>query len=459
MSEINKNNLEEFFSNSMEHFDSTPSDLVWEGISDRLDDDDQKPIFWWRRYLWMALPIIGVGLIAIYFASTKHDAPHLIEQPISQHVTNQNESNNQNYKPEDNKLTKDQNENIALYNSKTSSQNLSTDQRTSDNFSSVLKSTNHNKLQPQINNIEQQLLVDQTTPTRNKVKLETNNLGSLNNDLFKNNFPVDTVIQQYPEQITNSLITNSTVDEKGTKEVIDKSKQKETFAYSKLELPSNLEHHRILNAPSIVIIKNENNTSKYRLGITGRFANTFVSDNNMFNGNESYGMRQEYYITNKLAITNAIHFNIQHYDIEPGTQSIEPVIVKRYTSRSFDDTGGVQKIESNSEYLDFSLGLKYDLKKRFFGFNTFINPSFVGQIYSPQTFSFLDLEGNLRIRENKRVVMYLGSANMNFGIEKRLNKHMYLQVSIWGENSFIPIGLQREKIKTLGISTSLLFGN
>ena len=460
MSEINKNNLEEFFSNSMEQFSEVPSNFVWEGISDRLDEDERRPIFWWRKFLMMVIPFITITLVAIYFIGDNNDQTKKSRQLLTQNISNAKEASMQNFQVEDANNTKTDKDDKSATSTKLTLTNLNS---TSPAATNLLTAHNEKQNQKTTNtNIEssKNQIADNYLNPRNEFYLDheklTTKANEPNNDLGSSSHMA--VERNSNHRKTNSVDTES-IQTTINKEIsISQSSEVKNLNFPTLIANSVLNHNRSIEVPPIIII-NDEHKSKYRIGINGRFANTFVSDNNMFNGNESYGIRQEYNLTDKLAITNAIHFNIQHYDIEPKSDPIKPVIVQRYTSRSFDDSGGVQKIESNSEYVDFSLGLKYGLEQRILGFNAFVNPSFVGQVYLPQTFSFLDFESNLRYRENKRIVMYLGSANINFGIEKELNKHLHLQVSIWGEQSFIPIGLQREKIKTLGISTSLLFGN
>lgn len=459
MSEINKNKLDQFFSDSMEHFNDVPSDNVWEGISDRLDEDDDRPVFWWRKGLLMVLPLLVIGLIGAYYFTSNRPGSKKYEKSIVSIEQKPNSSPSekdqiQDFNPSE---IQNQNENEAQ---------LITDQSTSTkkelskpdvpSESKIVKPQNNKAYTPSQRTISYPSSVAvEDTESESSIS-QARSIAAI--PVFdQSNINADKTIEHKTPTVENKASKGSTTDQ--TK--IDALKSLESLNH-KLDFPElarsfALDHERNLNAPPIIITK-EDHFSKYRIGLSGRFANTFVSDNNMFNGNESYGLRQEYYLSDRLSITNAIHFNIQHYDIKPTSTAIEPVVVLRYTSRSFDDSGGVQKIESNSEYLDFSLGLKYKLGARLFGFSTFVNPAFVGQIYSPQTFNFLDLQGNMQVRHNKNIVMYLGSANLNLGIERQLNKNLHLQVSIWGEQSFIPIGLQREKIKTIGISTSLLFG-
>lgn len=460
MSEINKNDLEKFFSNSMEQFNDSPTDLVWEGISDRLDEDDTRPFFWWRRYPLMVLPILVIGALALYSLINKNEIPGSSDQSKSQNIQVEETKDpiKQNYEFANDhiqevptKNVKSKEDNPKLLNSKSIVLNPSS------STSSIVE-VQDLESNSQFNSI-------QYSEQRSNKPI-VNEYDSRHEDQFRKGtliLPVniprasDNVYQEQKPQDINNNSSNYSLTEKN-KQVVTQEKVNQLISFPKLDGLIQLDHDRKLVSPPIIKIEKEH-FSKYRVGFNGRFANTFVSDNNMFNGNESYGLRQEYYFTNRLAITNAVHFNIQHYDIESSSTIIEPVVVQRYTSRSFDDSGGLQKIESNSEYIDLSIGLKYDPGKRLFGFKTFINPSFVGQVYMPQTFKFLDLRGDLRVRENKSIVMYLGSANLNIGIEKQLNKRMYLQISLWGEHSFIPIGLQREKIQTIGVSTSLLFGN
>lgn len=460
MSELDKNKMEEFFSNSMEHFNESPSDLVWEGISDRLDEEDHKPIFWWRRYPLMVLPILVIGSLTIYYFIGRTETPRTSDHAITEIIQEKEttEPIKQNYEKENDQLSSGQVEHKES--NSTNSNQIDTEATKSNTGLSESPATKDQKdlgRNPLPNsNQNPQPAINRTKSNQdNSIIEDQKNNGSLNQNIYSPNSIENQ--KQNPKDTQSDLNNYSLIQENKQIAKTGKDKAIQLISFPELVGFKELIHKRELGSPAIVIVEDKH-TANYRIGISGRFANTFVSDNQMFNGNESYGIRQEYDLNNRLAITNAIHFNIQHYDIEPATNTIEPVIVQRYTSRSFDDSGGVQKIESNSEYFDFSLGLKYGLGRRIFGFSPFINPSFVGQIYMPQTFKFIDSRGGLKVRENKRIVMYLGSANLNFGIEKQLNDHLRFQITMWGEHSFIPIGLQREKITTLGISTSLLFG-
>jgi len=459
MSEINKNNLEEFFSNSMEQFNDSPSDRVWEGISDRLDEEDRRPVLWWRHYPLMVLPIMVIGALALYSLINRNENQKIIDNPIAQkaQVKETIDPIKQNYEIVSDQMQEVVSENVKIketdpdkLNSKTITLNPTSSRSSNARVQELETNSQYNSYQ--YSEQRSNKPIADVNDLQNEQQI--NNV-SLNNSI---NDPRSSDNEDQEQKLINEKNnSNSYPLEIENKQDATQKQVNQLFSFPILDGLIEIEHDRKLVSPPIVKIEKDH-WSKYRVGLSGRFANTFVSDNKMFNGNESYGLRQEYYITKSLAITNAIHFNIQHYDIESSATTIEPVVVQRYTSRSFDDSGGLQKIESNSEYVDLSLGLKYELGRRLFGFKTFINPSFVGQVYMPQTFKFLDLRGDLRVRENKSIVMYLGSANLNIGVEKQLNKHIYFQVSLWGEHSFIPIGLQREKIQTIGISTSLLFG-
>lgn len=72
MNESNKN-LESFLKKSYEGFDQEPSDMVWKGLEERMDEDKdnrRRPFWWiWLRNSLGVLAIIGISALAYYFTT------------------------------------------------------------------------------------------------------------------------------------------------------------------------------------------------------------------------------------------------------------------------------------------------------------------------------------------------------------------------------------------------------
>jgi len=476
------NNLEEFLNNSMDHFDDVPSNNVWDSVEQKLDgemeEEKNKPFFFGWKFI-SSLIVIGILVASISVFQIKNNQEiKTIQDQLSQ-LENKNHINPNSEEKELSTLstqvelksleedelkanTKEQEPIKSPHTTQTTDQIISYNNSKNEYPSSKNKSKFNKTLSTFKNNID----------TKNNIPniFERSNAPLSIEDDLSNSESLTQVVKTAPERKNNNIIssksTNTLKKNKTDRNSIpsDLSNRKNQTVIESLNsklyfLPNNENQINLLNLSEPIIVNRPDShfSSRYRIGLNARFANTFIKHNTDFNGTESYGIRHEYLLNDRWALTNSINFNIQHYDIIGESGIVEKAVVREYTNRDFNDIS-IREIDVNAEYIDIPLGLKWNFKETRRGWNYFINPSAVWQIYLPQMFSFTQTDQNVIVRNDSRIIASLGSASIDVGIEKRIGNHFYFQCSLWGEYSFIPLGTQQDKIKLVGVRTSLLFG-
>ncbi len=457
MEERKDNNMEDFFRNSMEQFDDTPSDTVWSGIEDRLVKSDEKNRFifkmWFFRGMFF-LCLIGAAMTYFYFLE---DVSQIDEfQKLSNEKVHDKRSKNQKREEDEKRLSFDETKSVELVSNK---------EKVEIDRSNKYLNTKHS-----VQDISQKRNNDVASINYNKV------------DKINIDEPVFNVSSESSASMISDSRSNKMNHTSRQEEVFNTNRTDAVYPQQeaildtqylkikKLNSLANVGFMPLLSFSSTVKNINSNRLTffsntrskrshfgNYKLGISGRFFQTFVSDfDGVFNASESFGIRHELALSKKVWLTNAIYYNIQHYDVMPMNGPVNHDVLARYTAKDFQTE--IVTIESKSEYFDFPLGLKWSFNKKDSGWSMFINPSINWQLYLPQNFKFIQADDVVIERNDQRMFAYLGSTAMRWGIEKKMSNSMFFQLDLWGEYSFIPIGIQEEKLKMLGISGSILFG-
>lgn len=456
MEDNKNNNIEAFFKKSMEAFNDEPSPEVWTALNARLDEESpSRFLLFFKKYMVWLVPALLIP--SIYFISISDKVT--LENPLSQIEESADIKKEKELKQTEipqtelsiaNLNNKDIIEN-ALKNSNTTEQTNANEENIGINanaFNSEIKS-------------EVSRPVIRKAPIKNNNQLDSPLIPTLNNsevEKSKNaNYGLGQNMQtDFPEPTDSKFEPKENGVSKKLNSLLSIQNLKQG---SILHLLSN--DRAIPSAGTFatdpIIINSNSMRGVYIAGLSVKFFNTFVKYSSGFNGSEGYGIRQEYKIGKSFALTNSIHFNVQHYDINVNSSPLDESIVGMYTRRSLDDLS-VTSIESNSEFVDFSLGLKWMASSPEGRTRLFINPSLVWQLYMPQDFIFTQQNNSQLYRMDSRLILYLGSGRLNVGLEKALNKNVIVQLSLFGEASLRPIGIQNEKFKLLGIQSSILFG-
>lgn len=466
------NNLEDFLNSSMERFDDVPSSQVWDKIDKRLVEDKKKPNFiTWKFLLPIFLITVSVLSISLFLFKNNNEI-NIIQDQLSQ-IENQNIESLEKKTPV---VAIENNDDIQLNN--TISQNTSNTKTPIENNG---KNTIEEKVSPldtqeKRANVSNSSSSQKRTPTVEKkiFNNKSKEKQTQNSSSFSKIIPASIDYTNFSNTTPNPPITFVEKPNSSTplikKNIVENNPFNPLFKIASPQIISPLEVKDYLlfisqrdignlafTEPIMASKSDHSLFHHYRFGLNARFANTFIKHNTDFNGTESYGFRHEYILNPKWAITNSINFNVQHYDITTSSGILEKAVVREYTDRDFNDIG-VTEIDVNSEYIDIPLGIKWNYKVSPTGWSYFLNPSAVWQVYLPQMFSFIQTDNNVIVRNDSRIVASLGSANLGLGMEKKIGDHLYFQCSLWGEYSFIPLGTQKDKIKLIGVRTSLLFG-
>ena len=224
---------------------------------------------------------------------------------------------------------------------------------------------------------------------------------------------------------------------------------------SNLNTRSKTELAKISTLPNQELETQEAN-SKLKFGLHFRYFNTLVRDSKLVNPGIGRGIRAEYALSPKWAITGDLLYNDQAYTIESTQGNIPTENLKKYPGGLNEDSN-VQNINTRTKYFDFNLGLKYTPNYNSTRLNFFINPSVVWQIYLPQEYQYsLSQQANIQYTQ-KSYTGYFGSAHLGLGFEKAFGKNRIFQINLWGEQSFIALGYEKQYVSMFGIGTALLF--
>ncbi len=427
------NNMEEFFKRSMERFDELPSDDVWTNISDRIAMEAKwyDPIV---AHLRTILPfLLAVLLIATNTVYSKHKNKVITNQLTTAQSKIQNlEKENLEYK---NEIDEIKNEFLTVIQEK----NKKVEQL-NDNLRNQkqLHQSSYYTLR-----ISQQKLIDHQKRT----------IESLQQDLVSVNAEFLRLHNKYfIKELSSSQIENISICHNakylpgvGLFRILHNSDQnlntRHTTAMEKFS--HNIETHQLKKH------------QRLKLGIHLRYFNTLVKDSKLVNPGIGRGIRAEYKINQKWALTSDFLYNGQSYTIESTQGSIPTDNLKRYPG-GVEENSNVQNINTRKKYFDFNLGIKYTPNYTSGKLNFFINPSIVWQLYLPQEFQYnLSQQSDIHYTQ-KSVTGYFGSAHMGFGFEKEFAKNRILQINLWGEQSFVPLGYEKQFVTMFGLGTTIL---
>lgn len=439
--EDNNNNMEEFFKRSLEQFDEVPSNDVWTNISDRLTIEAK----WYD-------PILTVLKSAIPFliAFLMIGAYHLyIQNKVGDYKTDLSEAQNTI-------------EQLQIENKNYSNQANEIDQLKSDFLSNI----NDKKL------ALEKLTKENNSLSRNYNLLLANNKRNnfTDNSLRLENLRKEIISLEKMLELKETEVL-ALRSEQNLEKVSPSKKTTEGFSSQFKYLPrvrSNkiLNHHHLLsvNKPNTVTPATPNETedmlnqkyARFKIGLKARYFNTLVKNSNLINPGFSQGIRAEYMFGQKWAVTSDILYNQRSYTIAATQGAFTAQSLKKYPG-GVEDKTNVNNISSRARYFDASIGIKYIPNFGNNKSNFFINPSVVCHVYLPQDYQFgLTQESDIFYTERTYLASF-GSGNLNVGFEKKINPRLHFQVSLWGEQSFIPLGYEREYISMFGASTSILF--
>ena len=439
------NKLEEFFNQSLNQFDDSPSDAVWEGLQQRLDSERTFIEVWTaaiRKYFPYLLLLLMLG---------------------GYHFFAQNKIN---------KLSKNlatiQSENLLLDTKLQDCSSRETELLTDLKIQSDELLNSSTKIAVLTENYEAQLNKKGKTHQHTFNRPIQNNLEP---SIFRENDPEHN--EYITELLKSKLAARTEVIKrnKGTAEAknkIDPSDKIKSSTIAPTLLPILAKRPALLNPPIGRYFSNgikrgiriqgqeESEKSKFRIGYNYRVYHTLTGTGKHFNYGDTHGLRMELIFRNKLALTGGINFNDQHYKVSNAGNAIPISDLLKYPGGSgFGNQ--VTEVKAKGHYLGFPLGLKWQLKNFKNQSNVFINPAFVWQIYFPQEFEYTLNDNSDFTRKTRQIFGYFGSGNIQVGYEKLIKNNLVWQLSVWGEKSFAPLGIEDQSITMLGLSTAVLF--
>ncbi len=441
--EEKNNNMEEFFQRSLEQFNEVPSNQVWDKIDERLDGEQKwyKNVFpWFRTLLPLFLAIILLGCYHV-FSSNKINTSNkylLSAQETIQKLEKENQRLSF--------LAKENNEKINTY-----TQQIQ------------FNETQYNSLLDQYSSLK---VTDQKSEKLFKSdthfgKAAFEDLLSLNEDLTNelSSLKAQMNVLQSENRPANKILSNTRLNaiDKNYNFLIPKNA---TYYYpvkdiilinSLKDIEGNMDDDFLVEEPDQI-----SNNRKFRFGFKARYFNTLVKSSELINPGFSWGLRAEYQLRNKWFLTSDLHYNDQVYRIDPGAGGFSQESLKKYPL-GIDDTNSVKDISTRTKYFDYKLGIKYLINPAENKFNFYVNPSIVWQLYLPQEYTYGLARANDIFHTQREYTGYLGSGNLSLGIERNLNNRMLFQLNLWGEQSFIELGYDKQYVTMFGIGSSILF--
>ncbi len=452
--EDNNKQLEQFFKQSMDRFNESPDDLVWDNISDRLDQDIPWYLLLWNKsktWLPLFLAILLVAGSWMYQSSegpessieqqTKINTTLLTENSQLKAQQQLNDNNIEHYKKQIASLNSELStlkkaaKQTADHKSQTSSNNQNTEQ-----LLSTLEQENSNLMRRNLQLEDELLNIKKAIADCNAERSFL--LANVAESLKEEKEATETVsdIETEPEKLTllGYFPWKKTLDKAFTLEIDDPLKN--------------------MNFQATKRAKSDKKPNRYRLGASARFFNTYVQNSRQVNPGRSWGLKQEYRVSKRFSLTHMLHYNEQEYTINNNDAPLSEDVLERFPGGLDRENSVVSQVDARSKYIDTNLGIKWNLTPNKKDFNWYINPSAVWQLYLPQEFQFTISQADDIIVTENRYVGSLGSANIEFGTEKKLSNGLRLVLNAYYEQSFIPVGFDHQYVSIAGLGTKLMFG-
>lgn len=442
--EEKNNNMEEFFQRSLEQFDEVPSSQVWEKIDVRLDEDQKwySSLFaWFKTLIPLLLALLIIGAYHLYSSNKINSSDnHLLS---AQQTIQKLEKENQ-------KLSILINQNNERINSYSVQLQLNEKQYNSLNDQFVNLNTSFRNNQKKLNTVSQ----TENSTYRDLLLMyhnQSKELHALHSKISIESTSVNSSSQK------KSIVARPPVLNKSDSYLIPKISSY-FYPIKDILIIKTLEGLNKNKGEALADDEAETNSKvrKFRFGVNARYFNTLVKSSNLVNPGFSWGLRAEYKLGNKWFITSDLHYNDQVYIVDPGPGGFSQESLKKYPL-GIDNGNSVKNISTRSKYFDYNLGIKYLINPAKNKFNFYVNPSIVWQLYLPQEYTYGLAQANDLFHTQREYTGYLGSGNLRLGIERNLNERMLFQLNLWGEQSFIELGYDKQFVTMVGVGSSILF--
>jgi len=416
------NNIEEFFNNSLEGFNESPSENVWKEISGRLI----SPTPLWKRLLWpfiTALLLLTIGCITIYTYSLRQQLNQSNQDFAAQSLV------------------------IAIQSEKIREFEAST----------VNLQIENAAMNREINTILTKSKTSKSTHKNWNSPLSIRHLSTINafdKIEIAPNFQADrkVYLQNFIGNRTKSSNQSSAEYSATTKTESADLSPIQDLAFSSLiktqdGSAESLTRHKGLNYTLPILPFGNPNTltnsrPKFKYGITASLVGTKTDVTSSLSAGFNAGLALEMRLYRKLWLTSGIRYNRNTYMMEFIGQN--PIEEKNFpTPRSLDFT--YDRVDVQNSFFDFPFGINLNLdvsKKN----SLFINPGISWQFYLPQKYTYNTTNNGQFDYSENRYFMYFGSAFLNAGFERRLSGNRSLQLSLWAEKGISQYGIENRQI-------------
>jgi len=493
MNEMDKK-MEEFFQKSMEDFNDAPSDIVWDQLSDQLDNEETVFTKVWKR----VRTVLPIALLLLSFGALSLGSYTTIRALKNNNNLLQSENIGLNEKHaillNTNQALKNKNETLITDFDRQKEQLLEIQEKIKKSQGAMNYSFDKDDNMMERLQLAEALNLSyesQLTACANGVTASNESLAMVQNEmalLRKENERLVMIGQGVDGQGIDKgpdggLVGNSGDGgkESGSSQeprVVMDIEEEEDRGGVGLKVKDLLTGEKVDEALSTVLDEKAelekkvseltealagklNNASlkswQYRYGFTGRAYNAFVPGGRNLHLSSSYGLRHELTFKEKWSLTHSIEFNEQEYSVKTDSGALPRSILEQYP----DSPGAyadVRSVKSRATYFDTQLGIKYQKPSKKGNTIYFVNPSVVWQLYLPQEFNYELIQAQDLLVERRDYVGYLGSVNLQFGIERSLNEKTHFQMALFAEKSLVDLGFDNQNLTLVGLRSSILFG-
>jgi len=447
-------NIEQFFNKSLEQFKDAPSDRVWENLSHQLGD--APPTFFQRFKNWM---LAGTLLALIAFSiwgyfTLSHKIQLLTDQTIVQAINN-----------------------ASLQKQLSTCQNTTTSiqQTLQEVKEQPLRNTtpisNTSKTEAPVNKVRNTSFVfsspafvnvsfGEDSPTvfsGSFTSMKTSSIPFGDSYFFHRTAPQSKQTNPFSTDQKKEEVSFPLSEEAKEELVLSRGKPYATPLFTVLDKPRKaIKGFRKRGLPSdfnwtfsppIRTIKKFR--PAYRFGIDATAYMVFTDQQDNFSLSQRFGVTNELQIYNNVFLTAGIGYRFQDYDIDITTnnQHILPLypLSPESGNPSFE-------IHQEVKILDVPLGLKWYSDWKENGNRYFVHPSMTWQFYFPQKFEYTEEDNKpISLAFSNQYFGYLGTAQLQVGLERNLGKKWNMQWGLWGEKSLIPMGLGDRSLFNFGV--------
>lgn len=199
------------------------------------------------------------------------------------------------------------------------------------------------------------------------------------------------------------------------------------------------------------------NAFRYAYGFNVSTLNVITNSSDKRNFGLSIGLIQELKILENWSLSNSASINLTNYEIA-NVAGLLTASELREVPGGLESQKSIKEVRVNSQYLDFNVGVirRFNIENNKGAL--FVNPSVAWQFYFPQEYLFSFVDGTKSVFDSKRFIGYFGTAKVLVGYEFPLNENVHFKLGAYGERTFVEQGRELRHRTNVGISGSMLFG-